>query len=125
MDWAKLEEDWQEGDESEELTREDDALQAEMERKKAELEAAGAPDLRRLSRMDPHEARQAVANAQATGQGGPTMMFVDLKTGMGQSGINTEGGERTWLEDDLTWISTQVRVWEWRRVEGFTNVGCC
>lgn len=79
-----------------------------MERKKAELEAAGPPDVRRLSRMDPHEARQAVANAQASGQGGPTMMFVDLKPEAGQSGVNQEEG-RTWFEDDLNWISTQVR----------------
>ena len=61
-----------------------------MEKKKAELEAAGGPDPRKLSHMSPQEARQAVANAQASNKGGPTMMFVDLKPEMGMSGVNTE-----------------------------------
>ena len=58
MDWNKLEEDWSEGDEEELLKNEDEVLQAEMEKKKKELEEAGAPDVRRLARMDPQQAKQ-------------------------------------------------------------------
>ncbi|GMH80671.1 hypothetical protein TL16_g08644 [Triparma laevis f. inornata] len=107
VDWNKLEEDWSDGDDPELLKNEDEALQAEMEKKKAELEEEGAPNMRRLARMDPQQAKQAVANADAGNQGGPTMMFVDLKSNMGQSGVNTDGSDRTWFEEDLNFISQQ------------------
>ncbi|GMH74915.1 hypothetical protein TrST_g674 [Triparma strigata] len=107
VDWNKLEEDWSEGDEEELLKNEDEVLQAEMEKKKKELEEAGAPDVRRLARMDPQQAKQAVANAEAGNQGGPTMMFVDLHPNMGQSGINSDSSDRTWFESDLNFISQQ------------------
>ena len=86
----QLEEDWAEGDEEEELKREDDYLYEEMERKKAEIDSQGSLDPRKLQAMHPSHAAQAVANAQAGNLGGPIMMFVDLKPNAGPNGVNSD-----------------------------------
>ena len=88
---------------------EDQYLMEEMERKKSEIENEGGGDRRRLDKMHPKQAAQMLANTQAGNQGGPTMMFIDLKAGQGMNGVDTDGGDRTWLESDLNTLSTQWR----------------
>ena len=91
VDWDKLESDWSEDDEDEEKKSEDEFLMEEMERKKAQFESQEAPDVRRLQKMHPKQAEQMLANSQAGNQGGPTMMFIDLKPGEGMNGVSEDG----------------------------------
>ncbi|GMI07797.1 hypothetical protein TrRE_jg7227 [Triparma retinervis] len=109
VDWDKLESDWSEDDEDEEKKSEDEFLMEEMERKKAQFESQEAPDVRRLQKMHPKQAEQMLANSQAGNQGGPTMMFIDLKPGEGMNGVSEDGSARTWPKSDLDILSTQWR----------------
>ena len=91
VDWDKLEEDWAENDEDEEKKSEDEFLMEEMEKKKAHFEQQGAPDVRRLQKMHPKQREQMLANTQAGNQGGPTMMFIDLKPNAEMNGVGEDG----------------------------------
>jgi hypothetical protein len=78
VNWDKLSEEWEDGDDENDLLSEDDLLMREMDERKAAAERkSGGPNdpKRKLREMDPSQASKGAANAAKSG---PSMMFVDL-----------------------------------------------